>query len=438
MIMAIESDLGCGRNMDAYYKHLIDSNSILPIMIYTNAQSYNNSPKWIKNKYLFNMPFLTHYLGHCSPEYCTLKPSEHITHSQWQRAFIPYVLFLKNIYGNRAIWLIDMPMPIIETYMRKNIVQVFHSELFEIGPAPYFHADNIPSFSKYARIFVTGSLLKDEVIKRTPLHANDKRIRIIGRVLNDTLYTNTLDKHKILQEYNLDPSRRTIVYAPSWESQKIWGIGKKRDDIRNLERFCSYAKQMNFNVIIRPHPICIYQYQIKDPIIKTLKKYANTYFDDSTRSNYLGPNKTLIAADILVTDLSTIAGDFLSLGKPAIFLYPDKSQGIWGEYFPTIHEVQKISYTARGFSELFRIITNIETSGESVIEKKKRHDIVSYIFDRTDGTAGKTFKTEMDILAAELKAFDATFLGKLYSFMCNKNRPYHSSDLYFSAQIIED
>lgn len=404
-------------------------------MIYSKASSYDNAPGWVQNKYIFEMPFITHHIEHCSPLYCNLKPAQHITHRQWQHAFIPYIELLNNIYGSRSIWLMDMPLPILEKAMKGNIIQVFHGELFEIGPAPYFASENLRSFDTYGRIFAPGKLLVDEILRRTKLRKTDKRIRITGRVLNDTLYSHAFKREHILKQYNLDPKRKTLLYAPSWESQKIWGIGTGETDEKDLYSFCKFIQENDLNFIIRPHPICIYQYGLKPRISAILKKFSNTYFDDSTKSTFYGPNKTLIAADIMVTDLSTIAGDFLSLDKPVIFLYPDKNNGLWGKFFPSINEVGKISYVETTHRELQSRIVRLLKRGETPAEKNHRKSIVRYLFAHTDGSAGRTFSGEMDEYAQELLRSDASMLNNTKLRLMQYFKMRNSYPINFSAHI---
>ena len=432
--MAIESDLGCGRNMDVYYKNLENSDVVLPIMVYSRLSSYQNAPKWIKNKVVYNVPFTTHYLENCYPD-CKLDPDEHITHEKWTSEFIKFIYLIKKIYKNRAMWLLDHPLPILEKAMGPHLIQIFHGELFKIGPASYFNSENMASFYSYDRIFISGKLLFDEVIRHTKINPKDSRIRMTGRVLNDSLYTKELNKKHILKQFKLNPLQKTVVYAPSWESLKIWPIGKRNKDVLNLEKFCEFIKSNNLNLIIRPHPICIYQYDIKPKIIRTIKKFPNMYFDDSSSSSYYGPNKTIIAGDVLVTDLSTISVDFMSLGKPAIYLYPDNSTGLWGKFFPTIEQVAAVSYVAKNFSELNSLIKKLTLTNESLEIKLKRKETVSYVFHNNNGTAGNIFLQELESYTLELMHRENSLINKLWRYLFKRNGKYKNDIINFSARI---
>jgi hypothetical protein len=435
--MAIDSIVGSGRDMDAYYKNLIPSKNILPIMVYSHMSNFRRAPVWIKNKIVFDMPYATHPLELCSPEFCHLDPDHHITHKQWLDKFVSAIRFIKKMYGNHEIWLLDMILPKIEKPMGGNIVQVFHGELFKIGPLSYFKNENLPSLNRYGRILLSSRLLYDEVVRYGKFNSHDNRLRLTGRVLNDTLYSGVLDKNDVMMQYKLNPDKKTLLYAPSWESLKIWPIGKRGDDAANLFKFCQFLQKLKLNFIFRPHPICILQYGVKPEIMRVLQQFKHTYFDDSSISSYLGPNKTLIAADIMITDLSTISGDFLSLNKPVIFFYPDNKQGLWGEFFPNFDEVANISYAVKNFPELYTAIKKLVLHKEPDNILSKRIKTIEYLQEKRDGSAGKIFLSEMENYAQEIFSKEASFAQQFNLFLNKIFNRQDDSLVYFSAQITD-
>lgn len=434
--MAIDSSAGSGRNMDAYYKNLLLSQHIYPIMVYSNASSFSNAPNWITDKILFDMPYATHPIDLCSPAYCSLLPEQHIVHEQWMHKFAKHVQFLKSMYTIPVIWLLDMVLPIIEKPMGEHIVQVFHGELFQIGPLPYIRDNHIRSLRSYGRLLLSGKIVRDELVTFGQLDPNDPRMRRTGRVLDDTLYTGELDKKKILKQYRLDPRKKTLLYAPTWESLKIWPIGQANEDEMHLYNYCKFLSDHNLNGIIRPHHICILQYGVKPKILRVLRHFRNVYFDDSSISSYWGPNKSLIAADYMITDISSISTEFFSLGKPVVYLYPDQTQGLWGERFPTVSDVRKFSYVATSFEELFHIIHSLVKSNESDTMLTKRRKNAAYVLDYRDGSAGKRFLYEMDDYALEIKRKHKTAVRQIKDTIRRFVYPHTTSIRYFSAQLL--
>lgn len=433
--MAIDSSAGSGRNMDAYYKNLAASRHILPIMVYSNTVSFSKAPRFIANKILFDMPYATHPLDLCSPDYCSLLPQQHVAHEEWMHMFAAHVRFLTSMYTAPVMWLLDMVLPIIEKPMGKHIIQVFHGELFPIGPLPYIRDDHIRSLHSYGRLLLSGRIVYDELVSGGQIKPTDKRLRRIGRVLDDSLYSGILNRSGILKRYGLDPRKKTLLYSPTWESLKIWPIGKPEDDEKNLYEFCEFLERLHLNVIIRPHHIGILQYGVKPKILRVLRHFDNVYFDDSSVSSFWGPNKSLVASDIMITDLSSISTEFLSLGKPVIYMYPDHTQGLWGDHFPKLSDVEKLSYTATDFKQLFAIVRRLVNSKESDTMLTKRRRIAAYMLDHRDGTAGRQFLLEMDAYAQEIARADATYIQRAMNQLRTIMHPYKNSILRFAAQL---
>ncbi len=400
LITALESDVGMGRSMEVYYQNLQNSKIIFPIMVYTREYSYSHAPDWVKNKVLSPLKEVDHEIADCEREFCQKPKSEHVTSQQWLKECINYIIFLRKLFGERIIWVLDMVVPEIEFYMGKHIVQVFHGELFEYGKG-YFTSHTNSSFQYYSLMLFHGQLSKNKMLAKTGISPSDPRIKIIGRVLNDTLYNGQIKRRDILSEYGLSVQQKTVLYAPSWNSKKIWPIGERREDIGHLQQLCAFLKSRNVNLIVRPHTISIHHYNVKKDYLSALKGFKNVYFDDATYSNILGPNKSLVAADIMVTDLSSIATDFLSLGKPVIFVYPDITSGFWDNIIP-YEEVSRVSYSVRNFEDLFKTLEKLLTTRENRRVIQNRRLFSAYTLAFTDGVSGRRFRKEIESYAREM------------------------------------
>ena len=405
-------DVGSGRSMEVYYKNLIDSGKIIPIIAYTNRSSYTRAPAWVKNKILSEITIIDHAEKDCDRTTC--HKAYHRTNSDWFNDCKYYVMLLRKIFGEKVLWVVDMPFPEIEQYMGRYIIQVFHGELFNIGVS-YFDRPRSESFKNYALIFAHGQLMKDKLIYGCHLDQNDPRIKMIGRVLDDSLYSGKIIRSDVLRSYGLDPKKRTVLFSPSWEAKKLWAIGEKEDDFNNLREFCLYTKKTGLNLILRPHTILIAHHNVRTICEKVSRQFSHVYFDDSTKYNIDGPNKNLIAADIMITDLSSIASDFLSLGKPVIFLYPAKKyreSGQWGSGLPTYRQVAAVSYTVKDFKSMYNRISKLLLSEESAQIIKRRKDFSAHIFAHSNGSSGYLFCKELENFSGSLEVKD--FLNNNY------------------------
>ena len=408
--------------MEVYYKTLIRSKYIFPIMAYTKKDSYINSPGWVKNKILCEIPGVD-----CAPK-DSIKYRKHFrTYDEWYRDCIDFILILRRLFGEKTLWIVDTVFPMLEAYMGNYIIQVFHGELFNIGSS-YFEQQKIESFRRYRLMFPYGNLIKGKVIKRCGISPDDNRLHVIGRVLNNTLYTRQISRKKVLSSYHLDPTRKTILFAPTWCSRRIFPIGMGDQESINFQKLCIFAARMNANMIVRPHTILIHHYYARPKYQKIIKKFKNIYFDDTTNYSIDGPNKSLVASDVLLTDLSSISIDFMSLGKPVIFLYPDKKRGLWGDGMPTFEEVSSISYTVKNITNLYSFLSILLTKKEEhdMIERRKK--FVSYALSVTNGTSGKRFRRTLDIYAERMSPLDylnGYYLKRLWNILTHVKSQWH-------------
>jgi len=175
----------------------------------------------------------------------------------------------------------------------------------------------------------------------------------------------------------------------------------------------------NANIIFRPHPVSIHHFSAKLLYKKVLKDFSNVYFEDTTHSSLLGPDKNLVAADILVTDLSSIVADFMSLEKPAVFLYPDFTKGIWGPDVPSYSQAARVSYTVKDFSELYKLLNKLLRSKENIQMIKKRRRFVSEALFYRDGLSGRRFRRILDEQVRQTGTrdfFETSYLKRLIRY----------------------
>lgn len=113
----------------------------------------------------------------------------------------------------------------------------------------------------------------------------------------------------------IDPSKQTILYAPSWQdgenpSSFFSSTGKIIEDLKN-----------QFNLVIKLHPFLEKFHPAETHFV--LEKYKNdphVLFLDSFPCIY----PLLQICDIYIGDYSSIGYDFLSFNRPLYFLLPDQ------------------------------------------------------------------------------------------------------------------
>lgn len=123
-------------------------------------------------------------------------------------------------------------------------------------------------------------------------------------------------KHKkYLNELGFDINKKFLLYAPTWR------LNNKNLPIISLkgfsfDKFNKFLKSKNYFFLINTH----YHTKIK------IKNYSNIFF---LKKNFLFDINTLLPEiDLLITDYSSIATDFLLLKKKIIHVLPDHDEYI--------------------------------------------------------------------------------------------------------------
>lgn len=396
VLLAFE-DTGSGRNMEIYYKILSKSNSVKPVIAYTNLQSYQKSPPWIKNKFLYQIPPVDHSVKDCKRAMCNKPPKDHRTYDDWFADCKTYLKILNDTVSPNCIWVLDSIKPEIEMHINGPIVQVFHGELFDIGISYY---DNKQSFKRYNLILAQGNKTIDYINKYVKLKDINNKTKIIGRLLTEDLQKTKINKAKILSEMGLDVNRKTILYSPSWESRNYWPSNTRYSASKDLTDLCKFCDKEGYNLIIRPHIILIKHYNVSDYYKKISKRFNNVYFEDTSIYENYNPNKSLKISDIMITDLSSIAVDFLVLKKPVIFMYPQNKILKLYEKPPSLAEVQKVSYTCTNLDSLYSTLKQIQSSKT----KKVLFSISQHILQKKSLVPSREFRNNIELLAHRYKS----------------------------------
>ena len=189
-------------------------------------------------------------------------------------------------------------------------------------------------FIRNSRIqFITGELhmkqFKDAI---THYHIDPDLFSIyeIGFPKLDNVLSDKIQKTELLKLRNLSLSKKTILYAPSWDE----GLSLKRFGKQIINTLVKLSDE--FNIIIRPHPVLLTRegsgefelYTGGIDWLTLLNKYKNV--NNLYISTDLDSNFDLVCADLLISDVSSITWDFLLLGKPVLLFSSD-------EYFSKIN-----------------------------------------------------------------------------------------------------
>lgn len=191
-----------------------------------------------------------------------------------------------------------------------------------------FPADYIGNGAGYANVlFACGpAMFKgswEQYSKKWPEILHSLKIIPVGSPKTDILFDNTYQRDVVLQSLRLDPSKPTVLYAPTYQKEaslERHGI----DIIRTLAA-------MPVNVIVRPHHLSTKQGW-------TVRLRALEPEHTNLRVMESSSNPLFVAADIMVSDASGACFEYMLQNKPVIFFdVPDffkkhgrEGVGFWG------------------------------------------------------------------------------------------------------------
>ena len=170
--------------------------------------------------------------------------------------------------------------------------------------------------------FLTSPLHREQTentIRKYGLEETGIRLFETGYPKSDELLNGKFIREKVLEQLKLNPDNKTVLYAPSWdEGLSLRTIG--------AEVVTEILKLDNVNLIVKLHPISYCPENGPNYLFYTggvnwtekLKKFENqTNFRHVPAFNI---DPLLAASDLLVTDLSSVALEFVILDKPVIYI----------------------------------------------------------------------------------------------------------------------
>ncbi len=181
----------------------------------------------------------------------------------------------------------------------RRTVQIFHGVSFK----------NLAVREKALRFDVLclpGRYHADLYRKNGFVRADGSTCLITGFPKVDALANDGLDRKALLEGLELDPSRPTILFAPTGEKYNAL-------DSMGVEVIWRIAQNPSWNLLIKPHD----HPKAKTDWFKELKPLES---DHVRLIRDLDVVPVLQAADLLITDASSVAVEYTLLDRPIIFL----------------------------------------------------------------------------------------------------------------------
>jgi hypothetical protein len=164
---------------------------------------------------------------------------------------------------------------------------------------------------RYDLLLLAGPYMRRQFEQRGILTAaNAERFVTVGMPKLDALVDGSLRRDDVLTRLALDPALPTVLYAPTWSKKMSSLIHHGEALARELARFSG-------NVIVKLHDNSL------DP--RKAKRDWRALFAtlESPRFRFVDAADVvplLAAADVLVSDASSVANEFALLDRPIVFL----------------------------------------------------------------------------------------------------------------------
>src|SRR5699024_4963321 len=170
--------------------------------------------------------------------------------------------------------------------------------------------------------------------------------------------------NKLKQQLNLPVGATTVLYAPTWRSKQRLRNKNAWDESLNLSEL---AKQTNSVLLVRAHHTLVNR-----------MNYSNDAIDVSDLTNV---EDLMLIADILITDYSSIAYDFMVTGKPVIHYAADEKSYAEerGTYADWLGSEAKIVRSEEELIEAVRKFKTLQPKSPINIDTRPIAELVSKI-----------------------------------------------------------
>ena len=176
-------------------------------------------------------------------------------------------------------------------------------------PFKGFDAEDFRTQHRYDEVWVASPLLKSLYLNRFAF--KDEQVVVTGYARTDRLVDDVEPAEEVRQRLNLPPNKRVVLFAPTWaqdsRGRNIFPF--ESDEATFMGALAAIAEAHHCTILLRPHLNTPLQTDFSHPAVYCLPS-----------ATHPDTEEILLASDILICDWSSIAFDFLLLGRPAIFL----------------------------------------------------------------------------------------------------------------------
>jgi CDP-glycerol glycerophosphotransferase (TagB/SpsB family) len=225
-------------------------------------------------------------------------------------------------------------------------VQTFHGVAGKYGNV-YDRPDH--SLREWDRLFFINKRRLNNFISAGAVDPNSPAVCLIGMPKADCLVDGSLQRDDILRSLGIDPSRRTVLYAPTWTPYaSLNAMGEELVEQLGRAGFCVIVKLHDNSRDSDPRNSGGVNWV--DRLNPILRKHDGHLAARGTIAPYL------VAADVMISDHSSAGFEYLLLDRPLIRIEMQeliKRTNIHPDY---VDLLVKASTTVRNPQEMLRAV----------------------------------------------------------------------------------
>jgi hypothetical protein len=226
------------------------------------------------------------------------------------------------------------------------------------------------TIKRYDLYFAAGQAAVDRISSKVTHYDTSKRIIEIGR-------PQSLDEYELPTDFIESPKKK-VLYAPTWEG--VTKATRYTSIVSHGQRLVqALVDSGEYQVTYRPHPLSgsrDSEVKSANEAIKKVIRQANK--GDGSSSHYIDESPFgwhLQYHDLMISDISAIAYDWLSTGNPILLTKPVEKKAIVEE-FPLVDKLYSI--TTSDLDTIDKLIA--EQFKEGFDQKKISAELNAYYF----------------------------------------------------------
>ena len=247
-------------------------------------------------------------------------------------------------------------------------VQMFHGVAGKWG---HIYDRPAASMRQWDRLFFINRRRLQNFIASGAVTADSPAIRLVGMPKADCLVDGTLRRDEVLERHGIDPSTRTVLYAPTWTRfSSLNAMG---------EEVVSRLVDAGYMVLVKLHDNSLDMAHENsggvdwaarlEPI---LRRGGGRLVRDGNAAPWL------VASDVLVTDHSSIGFEYLLLDRPLVRI--EMPELISGAHVPTEY-VELMAEAAASVRDAAGVLQAVDAAFQNPVDgSEQRRRVAEELF----------------------------------------------------------